>query len=395
MPRSPDALVKGEMLIWARNSAGLDLESAAKKAQVAAQRLQSWENGDRRPTIKQLRKLGKVYKRPIAVFYLAEPPARFQTLRDFRRLPGLEVTTESPDLRLQIRRAQDRRELALELYRVIEGEPPAISLSLQLAEDPEDAAIKVRQLLEIAVEEQVRWERGYEALNHWRAALERVGVLVFQATDVEVSEMRGFSIHADALAAIVLNIKDSPSGRIFTMLHELAHVLLRLGGLCNFRPGDTASPTNEEQRVEVFCNAVAGATLIPSGSLLAEAEVVSNRRDTDWTDAQIRHLADRYGASQEVVLRRLLVLERIPAAFYESKVAEIRQRYPDQPTATTRKGFAPPHRVALSTAGPLFVRLVLNSYYTQQITVGDVSDFLGIRLKHLSKIESEVIKHAS
>lgn len=394
MSRSVEALVNPRLLEWARRSAGLEPEQAAKKAQVTLQRLESWERGESRPTIKQLRKLGNIYKRPIAVFYLPEPPEGFQVLRDFRRLPGAVVTTESPQLMLQVRRAQERRELALELYQVVEGEPPpAIDLTASQADDPEDLAMRIRAMLGVRYEDQVRWSPGYDAFNRWRAALENAGVLIFQATDVEVAEMRGFSISGDRLPAIVVNNKDSPRGRIFTMLHEFTHIALRLGGLCNFRPEDVVSPTTDEQRIEVFCNWVAGATLVPSQYLFLEASVSANRRDADWSDEDIRQLADRYGVSREVLLRRLLINERISETFYSTKVAQIREEY--ERAGPRPEGFAPPHRVAVSSSGPLFVRLVLNSYYGDQITASDVADFLDVRLKHLTRIESEVMRSAS
>ena len=74
MTESIEAIIKPELLIWARKSAGLTLADAAKKAQVSEDKLNEWETGKSRPSISQLRKLGKVYKRPIAVFYLPEPP---------------------------------------------------------------------------------------------------------------------------------------------------------------------------------------------------------------------------------------------------------------------------------------------------------------------------------
>src|SRR4030042_4366060 len=116
MARSIEALVEPRLLGWGRRSAGLDIESAARKVQVKRECLERWERGESRPTLTQLRKLGRAYKRPIAVFYLPEPPEDFQALRDFRRLPGAVSAVESPELRFEIRRAQSRREPALELY---------------------------------------------------------------------------------------------------------------------------------------------------------------------------------------------------------------------------------------------------------------------------------------
>lgn len=72
------ALVKPELLVWARESARLTVERASKKAQVTAEQLGSWERGESQPTITQLRKLGRAYKRPLAVFYLPKPPKHFQ-----------------------------------------------------------------------------------------------------------------------------------------------------------------------------------------------------------------------------------------------------------------------------------------------------------------------------
>jgi len=78
MSKRIEAIVKPDLLIWARESAGFTKEDAANKLRIKLQRLEDWEAGASRPTIKQLRKLGQLYKRPIAVFYLDEKPTDFQ-----------------------------------------------------------------------------------------------------------------------------------------------------------------------------------------------------------------------------------------------------------------------------------------------------------------------------
>jgi transcriptional regulator with XRE-family HTH domain len=100
MSRSIPALVKPALLFWARERAGLRLEDAATKLDIEAEKLQQWEQGTDRPTIAQLRKMGEVYKRPLAVFFLSEPPVGFDPQREFRRLPGVTPQTESPEFRL-------------------------------------------------------------------------------------------------------------------------------------------------------------------------------------------------------------------------------------------------------------------------------------------------------
>jgi hypothetical protein len=46
--------------------------------------------------------------------------------------------------------------------------------------------------------------------------------------------------------------------------------------------------------------------------------------------------------------------------------------------------------MAISSAGPVFVQIVLTNYHQENITASDVADFLEVRLKHLDKIEAEV-----
>ncbi len=387
MAKRVEALVKSELLTWARKSAGFDLTEAARKLRVSVERVEDWEGGRARPTLTQLRKLSRLYKRPLGAFYLPEPPSDFQSIHDFRRLPGKVAGVQSPELRFEIRRAQSRRESALDLYAAVQGQPPQFSLRATPSEDPEEVGAVFREFIGIRDDEQVGWTPGYAAFNGWRAALESAGVLVFQATHVTVSEVRGFSISETPLPAIIVNIKDSPRGRTFTALHELCHIALREGGLCDLY--EEFERPQEEQRVEVFCNHVAGATLVPRENLLEEGLVQNRMRNVEWSDEDIETLANRYGVSREVLLRRLLICGRTTEAFYRGKREQFQLEY-DAQVKRAPGGFAPPDRLAISSAGPLFVRLVLSSLHQENITVSDVSDLLEVRLKHLPKIESAV-----
>jgi Zn-dependent peptidase ImmA (M78 family) len=150
----------------------------------------------------------------------------------------------------------------------------------------------------------------------------------------------------------------------------------------------------EKQSIEVFCNRVAAATLLPREYLLSEAIVSAKPGFVNWTDTEILYLANRYGASREALLRRLLTVGRTTEAFYQAR----RKQCQDEYQAIKKEGgggFAPQHTKAISSSGHLFVRLVLDNYRQDAITASDVSDFLDIRLKHLNKVEAAVLKPAS
>lgn len=81
MARSIPALVKPALLAWARERSGLGLEEAATKMKIDSAVLRAWEHGAEQPSIAQLRRLGEIYKRPLAIFFLQEPPKNFRAMK--------------------------------------------------------------------------------------------------------------------------------------------------------------------------------------------------------------------------------------------------------------------------------------------------------------------------
>lgn len=388
MPRSAEARVNPKLLIWARKSAGYNVETAASKLRMPSERVQAWEEGSQRPSISQLHRVGNLYKRPIAVFFLPEPPEGFSVIQDFRRLAGRTPAVQTPEFRLEIRGAYTRREVALELLEETEGAVPGFSVGADTPGDPEAVGAQVRQALSITYEQQRRWRDEYQALGAWRRAIEDAGVLVFQSTGVEVVEMRGFSINERPLPVIVMNGKDTPNGRVFSLLHEFAHLMLNEGGMCDMVEGARRAKGVEEK--EVLCNRIAGAALVPREQLLAEPTVAEGSATVEWEERELLTLARRYGVSREVVLRRLLICGRTTNGFYRRMRQQFEEQYLTIRSRGRTTGGPSPHTMAISRAGSRFARLVVTGYRQERITAGDVSDFLGVRLKHLPKIEADL-----
>lgn len=393
MARRQTVSVKPELLLWARNTAGFTVEEAARRIGVKAERLASWEAGEAAPTPTQLRNAAYAYKRPLGAFFLPEVPAEPQPPHDFRRLYGEEPPPPSPSLLLELRRARRRRVLALRLYQELDLEAQPFPLRADIDSDPEAVAERVRDWLRIPLEDQMRWRTADEARDQWIAALESRDVLVFQTgRGVEAGEMRGFSLGERTLPVITLNSKDVRPAQVFTLLHECVHLTLEEGGLCDPERVRSGGRTPDE-RVEVFCNRVAGATLVPARALLDQPEVVAVRRPAEWEEDTIRELAARFAVSREVLLRRLLILERTTEAFYQRKreeyIAEYKARAAEAELEEQR-GFAPYYRLVVRNNGRRYTRLVLDALKREQITPADVSDYLGVQLKHLENIAGAI-----
>lgn len=382
------ANINPELLIWARETSGLTVEDASRRMRFKnPERLVAAERGDTKLTVPQLREAARVYRRPLAIFFLSHPPSAPEPFHDFRRVPGAEVPQPSPELLLEMRRARRRREVAVELFRDLEVPVPGFDLEASLEEDVDQVAQRTRDWLQIPLSEQRNWRESYTALNAWIAAVEARGTLVFHMRDVPLDEVRAFSISDSRLPVVVLNSKDPPRARVFSLMHETVHLILRMGGLCD---PIRAAPRGRgpDERIEYFCNRVAGAILVPADAILSDPLVAGSRRSSDWEEQRIRTIAERFAVSREVILFRLLTFGFATFEFVSRKLAQYRREYAQR--ERQGEGYPPFHRLVVRDNGRRFTRLVLEALDRERITLADVSDYLGTRIKHLESIAEAV-----
>lgn len=390
------ANVKPEILSWARESAGFSLSEAAVAVGKSDDALSSWEKGTTAPTIPQLRKLAQLYKRPLGVFYLQEVPIGFQVISDFRRLPGGQPRHFSPELTQEIRVAHQRRELALELLSDFGEEPEPFKLSFELTIDPEAAGQMVRDFLGLSVGDMDAYRgdaSGRKGFNSWRQRIEDVGVLVFQAARITSEEASGFALAYDVLPTVVINRKDAPVRRLFSLAHEFAHLALRKSGVSDLDIDAMRPP--KDSLIEVFCNRVAAAALMPTQIFMAEPNITAHGTAMSWTDEEIVTLANRYNVSREAILRRLLTFNRTTRDFYQAQRDKYEEEFRRKNILERQSSLSKPRprnmpQEALSNFGRPFVDMVLGSYYQDRLTLSEVSGYLGLRTRHVEKLQAKL-----
>ncbi len=398
MAKRIKATINPAVLTWAREAAGYDLETIAGKLDIDMEEIAAWEQaGGSQPSIPQLRKLAEAYKRPLALFYLAAPPTAFQPMHDFRRLPELGLRRYSPDLTYEIRLAQQRRTLAIELYEASDDQPVPFTLSTTLDADPEDVGAAIRRVLGITYELQAKWRGDVRAaFIAWRSRIENAGVLVFQASRIESEEASGFAFWADMLPFMVVNRKDVHARRTFSLLHELTHLMLRQSGVSDLDP-EGVRETGDE-RVEAFCNRVAAATLMPGGLFLGETLVQQHDGGQEnWSDIDIAALASVYSVSREAVVRRLLTMGLATAAFYTRKRVQYAvefQRQKQEEKERNANKVIPRNmpRETIADFGRPLVRRVLEQYHQDRITLSEVSGYLNVKTRHVPGIELLLVR---
>jgi len=389
MAKSIKAPATPAVLTWARETASMEIEAVAARfpsANVTPERIAAWEDdaSDDMPTLAQLKKLSEFYRRPLAVFFLKEAPRAFPVPRDFRRVPGRPEGI-STALRFELRSAEERRLTALQLYEELEEEPPQFPLTGKMTEAPAALAARAREALGINLADQIRWGDHYEALRTWKNSVENLGVLVFQIPAIDIGTMRGFSIAEMPLPVIGINRGESPRARIFSIMHELTHLMVRQSGICDFNEDEDMPP--EERRIEVFCNAVAAEILAPAEAFLAQPEVASRPAEVqEWSEDAIQSLSNRFYVSRTFVVRRLLDHGRCSKAFYEAKQTfYLKQFYARRAAASVAPERWGEKRQRI--LGDAFTQLVIDTYRSGNLTLSDMLGHLQIKTKHLPQLE--------
>ncbi|MDN5855433.1 MAG: XRE family transcriptional regulator [Actinomycetia bacterium] len=388
MAKPIPALVEPSVLRWARESVGLIAVAAARKIGVADERVEQWERGETSPSIPQLRKAAEVYKRPLAVFFLPEPPEDFDTLRDFRRHVGAEAGDWTPELHGEYRRAIVQRDAALELAEIEETPPPTTWKIEPLPGDDEQLAAAARALLLGQTPLPLPTTSGtkYEHLNAWTAALEEAGVLVMATSGgrVETSEMRAFSLYYEELPVIMVNGSDAVRGRLFSLLHEYVHLALHTSGLCDTITDTSATDPNSA--LEARCNAIAASILMPRELVLGSPEVDGRKvLSESWDYASLRDAAAPFGVSAESFARRLLALGRIDRDFYRAHRARYLSAYQAEEDQAPSAG-GNWYRNKARDLGKGFVRRIADAHRRRVIDSYTAASFLNVKVDQIDRL---------
>lgn len=385
MPRSIPASPNVEMLAWARASVGLDPVGAARRVGVQVDVLLAWEAGSAKPTVAQLRKVSEAYKRPLAVFYLPEPPKSFDTLRDFRRVAGSDEGVWSVALHGEFERAHFQREALLELYELDDVEPKT-GWAVALAGTDEEVAAGVRRLLIGGSAGPPGGTDPYAIFNYWSSRLEDLGVMVHSTSggQVAVKEMRAFSLYFDVLPVIVLNGADAVKGRVFSLLHEFSHLILRTGGLC-----DTTASTDArsaDRRLEAKCNRIAAGVLMPERAVRRQVARLADAGPLDWALSALRDAGAEFGVSAEAYCRRLATLGFVSGTFYMDRRTELQDAYDSEELVARSTPGGNWYRNKSRDLGKGYVREVASAWQRRVIDSATAVEFLDAKVGQIPKL---------
>jgi len=379
--------VEPAVLKWARESIGIStddeiVKKIVKKIKgITINTIKDWEKkgGTAKPTFAQIETLSKIYKRPLTAFLLPAPPKEPPFPKDFRTLPSEEKRPLNPKTHLAIRKARRFQYSAAELIKELGEEGKKLSIKANPSDNPETLAKKVR--IQFGIKELTcpTANTKESVLDGWIKILENNGILVFQISITMNKEIRGFSLIDEDVSVIVLRRSDETSAKIFTLFHELAHLLLREGGICDLEESDISH--------EKFCNHFAGAFLVPKDKLLNHNIVKANANVREWPENFLRDIAQDFKVSNEVILRRLLILGLTTKNYYLKKHKEWKSKYREPFGRRDKKTEI---KICLQERGKKYTSMVFDAYERRKIDEMRVADYLGVTSDKIARVKEAI-----
>lgn len=379
--------VNPRVLRWARETAGYNPEELVKKfdrKRVTLDVLNDWENGTSSPSYEQLERLAyEVFKRPLAIFFFPEPPDEETPKQSFRTLPQEEIDLMEPRLLYLVRKAKVMQENLRELFNEKNPAKKQVCSDIKIhsSDSVSGIAKTVRKYFGVGLNEQYAFGSNDEALQYWRNLLEEHGIFIFKDTFKE-EECSGFCLYDNIFPIIYLNNNQPKIRQIFTLFHELAHLLFKTGGI-DFRNNDFVQKMRgDDKQIEVFCNKFAGEFLVPTEDI--KPQIHNQAIDDDL----LSRLAGKFSVSREVVLRKCLDLGYINQAFYEKKVSEWEIQRSKRNNSESHAFYYPTQGAYLSSR---YVETAFSKYYQGSISKSQLADYLGMKETSVSKFESHVL----
>ena len=236
-------------------------------ASEVMERLNAWKSGEKTPTLNQLEEMSRKTHIPFGYFFLQTPPQENVPLVEYRTVGSAK--REKPSRNLidvldQMTAIQDwmRDELQSD------GTNPLPFIGTAYIHDSINQTVqKIRRHLHLNIHWYKEGKTAEENFNKLRNQLTRCGILVFTGGKVgcntrrrlDINEFRAFTL-VDAHAPLIfINTADAPNGRIFSLLHETAHIFFGKNSLFNHAEWSSHTVNLLEQK----CNAVASEILVP------------------------------------------------------------------------------------------------------------------------------------
>ncbi len=371
--------INGQRIEWCCAEYGISIRQLAKKIHLQEETIEELIAGTGKLTFNQLKSMADYFGRGVLFFLDPNPvdETLFRTLQ-FRTIANQKPEI-SPRMKLLIERVERQRDIYLSLRsEMLESETPVFSPPQLPAKDINKASRTARKWLGM----------GRQAdFSEFRANVEAKGILVFQSNGyagkwqiAKESPILGFELYFEDCPVIFVRKQAYDSMQMFTLAHELAHILLHKTSSI-----DDNRDFESTMRMEREANSFAGQLLVPD-DFLAEIDDEVRPDEIRLLDDWLKKHKKVWGVSGEVILRRLLDVGRLSQEMYSAYHSWRSAITYDEKEGGSRKYR---HREPGHMFGDAFVRTVFDAYYAQRISLTKTSAYLdNLKISDVHQLEN-------
>ncbi len=373
--------VNHNLLKWARDRSGYSLNDIAKLFNKESELIEDWESGIDFPTYIQLEKLAAKYERSVAFFFMPAPPKDEETLEDKVMLRSPEIKKLSPKVYSLYRQAHFRQVALHELFVKDNLVEERIFNDIKPVRNTPFAklAAEARDYMGVSIEDQISWNDIKTAISKWRDIVQYKGIFVFKES-FDDNQVDGFCLSHDTFPIIYLNNTNNEARQIFTLFHELAHILLGNNGITS----DLTFKTSNDER---FCNQFASEFLVPL------EHFDGHPKSFEYSDQSVRELANHYKVSLQVILYKYRENGVISERFFNSKLSEWikigKSKYENRETSSGGGNYFYNQIMYL---GQHFLTLGFKKYYEGKCSSDQLASYFNVKENNLSKLEDVLIQ---
>jgi len=233
------------------------------------------------------------------------------------------------------------------------------------------------------METQSNWQSLAEALKQWRNRIQDDSIYVFKEA-FRNDAFSGFCLYEEEFPVIYINNSTPKTRQIFTLFHELVHLLLRKNDLEIKDKSYLAFLPDEALKIEKFCNAVAAEILVPTKDFL---EIYQSTLD-ESSVRKAKIMADYFKVSREVIFRKMFDNNKIDLEEYRYHRKRINEAYLENKRSSNKSEGGNYFRNKKVYLGDKYISLVFENFRRNEIDSFEASKYLGVKVDKLAEIAS-------
>lgn len=370
--------INGEIIRWARKNYNMSPDEAAQAIGVDVSRYTNWENGTEFPTYAKLKKISNVFRKPSAIFFFPEPPKIPEIKGDLRTLPDEIVSAFSKNIIIQFEKAKVYQLSLQELY---DDKFCVLSQKSNFPKDIDQLCDFFRTQLAFPITSQKARKSTKVVFEIFREKFYDLGIYVFKDAFKD-NRVSGICLNDDMFPVIVINNSMSFARQIFTLFHELYHLISNTSGAEIIRDDYYAELNNQQTEIERACDTFANAFLVPVEDFNKELKKKVLNED------RIDELATLYSVSKEAIMYKLYKMGKITSNDYnEMKEFFYGDALRNNQKQQKSKG-GNPYNTKMSYLGGRYAGDVFNHYFSGKIDGIRASEMLQTKVDYLPKLET-------